>query len=289
MKKDELLAPGHTTCAGCGPAIAARMMLRAAGPDVIICEATGCMEVTTTKYPESSWKVPWIHVLFENAPAVASGVREALNAKGDTKTKVIAFGGDGGMIDIGFGALSGLLERGHEVLTIIYDNEAYMNTGIQRSGGTPWHASTTTTPAGKLSKGKPQQKKDIVSIAVGHHIPYAATASIAFPFDLEKKIRKALSIKGPTLIHVHAPCPLGWYFDTEKTIQVARLAVDTRMWPVYEVENGKKTVTQQPKGTPVAEYLKLQKRFRHLTEDDIKEYQRFIDESWKNNFTLQQI
>ncbi|MFH1431755.1 MAG: pyruvate synthase subunit PorB [archaeon] len=284
MKKDDLLAPGHRTCAGCGPAIATRMMLRATGPNIVICHATGCMEVTTTQYPTTSWKVPWIHVLFENACSVASGVKEALIAQGKEDVHVIAFGGDGGMADIGFRAMSGLMERGHDVLIVIYDNEAYMNTGIQRSGSTPWCASTTTTPSGKISKGKEQWKKDMVAIAVAHHIPYAATASIAFPFDLEKKIKKALSIKGPKFIQIHAPCPVGWYFESEKTIEIAKLAVDSKMWPLYEVEDGKKTVTYKPKGTPVADYLNPQKRFRHLTVDDIKEYQKRVDDYWQKNF-----
>ncbi|MFH1127617.1 MAG: pyruvate synthase subunit PorB [archaeon] len=284
MKKDDLLAPGHRTCAGCGPAIATRMMLRATGPNIVICHATGCMEVTTTQYPTTSWKVPWIHVLFENACSVASGVKEALIAQGKEDVHVIAFGGDGGMADIGFRAMSGLMERGHDVLIVIYDNEAYMNTGIQRSGSTPWCASTTTTPSGKISKGKEQWKKDMVAIAVAHHIPYAATASIAFPFDLEKKIKKALSIKGPKFIQIHAPCPVGWYFESEKTIEIAKLAVDSKMWPLYEVEDGKKTVTYKPKGTPVADYLNPQKRFRHLTVDDIKEYQKRVDDHWQKNF-----
>ena len=284
MKKDDLIAPGHRTCAGCGPAIATRMMLRATGPNVVLCQSTGCMEVTTTQYPTTSWKVPWIHVLFENACSVAAGVREALNHQGKEDVKVIAFGGDGGMADIGFRAMSGLFERGHDVLVVIYDNEAYMNTGIQRSASTPWHAATTTTPAGRLSKGKEQWKKDMVAIAVAHHVPYAATASIAFPFDLEKKIKKALEIKGPKFLHIHTPCPVGWYYASEKTVEVAKLAVDSKMWALYEVENGVKKLTYKPKGTPVSDYMKLQKRFRHLSEDDIKEYQKRVDENFDKKF-----
>ena len=284
MKKDDLIAPGHRTCAGCGPAIATRMMLRATGKNVVLCHATGCMEVTTSQYPTTAWKVPWIHVLFENASSVASGVREALDAQGKEDVHVIAFGGDGGMADIGFRAMSGLFERGHNILVIIYDNEAYMNTGIQRSGSTPWMASTTTTPAGKVSKGKEQWKKDMIAIAVAHHVPYAATASIAFPFDLEKKIKKALTIKGPKFIQIHAPCPVGWYYASEKTVEVAKLAVDSKMWALYEVENGVKKLTYKPKNTPIADYMKLQKRFRHLNEEDIKEYQKRIDANFEKMF-----
>lgn len=284
MKKDELLAPGHRTCAGCGPAIAIRLLLRAAGKNTVICNATGCIEVTTSQYPTTSWKIPWIHVLFENAASVASGVREALDMQGKEDVNVIALGGDGGMMDIGFRAISGLWERGHNVLVITYDNEAYANTGVQRSGGTPWLASTTTTPAGPASKGKDQWKKDMPAIAAAHHIPYVATASIAQPFDLEKKVKKALSIKGPKYIHIHCPCTIGWRYDESKTIEIAKLAIDTKMWALYEIENHKKTLTYKPKGTPVKEYLKAQARFRHLTDEDIEEYQKRIDEVWARDF-----
>ena len=286
MYKDDLLAPGHRTCAGCGAAIAARQMLKALGKNVVICNATGCLEVTTTQYPLTSWKVPWIHVTFENAASVASGVREALDAQGKEDVTVVAIGGDGGMIDIGFRAFSGALERGHNILVICYDNEAYMNTGVQRSGATPWRASTSTTPAGKVSKGKEQWKKDVPTIAAAHHIPYVATASIGYPKDLEKKIKKALSIKGPKYIHIHSPCPVGWNYDSSKTIEIAKEAVESKMWALFEIEDGKKTLTHTPKGIPVSKYFKSQKRFRHLTDSDIKEYQKRIDESFKKEFSI---
>ncbi len=284
-RESELLAPGHRTCAGCGPAIAVRQLLRATGPNTVVCNATGCIEVTTSQYPETSWRIPWIHVTFENAAAVASGVKEALNRMGKSDVNVIALGGDGGMVDIGFGAVSGALERGHDILVVCYDNEAYMNTGVQRSGATPYHASTTTTPAGKKSKGKRQWKKDMVAIAVAHGVPYAATASIAYPGDFQEKVEKALSIRGPKYIHVHAPCPVGWKFDSSETVNIAKLAVETGMWPLYEVENGEKRLTIKPRERkPVAEYLRLQGRFRHLTDEDIQEYQRLVDEHWKREF-----
>ena len=286
MYKDDLLAPGHRTCAGCGAAIAARQMLKALGKNVVICNATGCLEVTTTQYPLTSWKVPWIHVTFENAASVASGVREALDAQGKEDVTVVAIGGDGGMIDIGFRAFSGALERGHNILVICYDNEAYMNTGVQRSGATPWQASTSTTPAGKVSKGKEQWKKDVPTIAAAHHIPYVATASIGYPKDMEKKIKKALSIKGPKYIHIHSPCPVGWNYDSRKTIEIAKDAVESKMWALFEIVDGKKTLTHTPKGIPVSKYLKSQKRFRHLTDSDMKEYQRRIDESFKKEFGI---
>lgn len=284
--KDDLLAPGHTTCAGCGAAIAARQILNALGKNVVICNATGCLEVTTTKYPLTSWKVPWIHVTFENAASVACGVREALDAQGKEDVTVVAIGGDGGMIDIGFRAFSGALERGHNILVICYDNEAYMNTGIQRSGATPWRASTSTTPAGKVSKGKEQWKKDVPTIAAAHHIPYVATASIGYPQDLERKIKKAISIKGPKYIHIQSPCPVGWNYDLKKTIEIAKDAVESRMWALFEIENGKKTLTHTPKGIPVSKYMKAQKRFRHLTDSEIEEYQKRIDDSFKEEFNV---
>ncbi|MCD6522347.1 MAG: pyruvate synthase subunit beta [Candidatus Diapherotrites archaeon] len=267
---NELLAPGHRTCAGCGAAIAIRQMLRAAGKNTVVCEATGCMEVTSTPYPETSWRVPWIHVTFENAAAVASGVREALNRLGKEDVNVIALAGDGGTADIGFQCLSGMLERGHNVLYVMYDNEAYMNTGVQRSSSTPWGASTTTSPAGKVSHGKDEWKKNVAMIAAAHGVPYVATASIGYPEDFQNKIKKALSIKGAKFIQVHCPCPIGWGFDTSDTIKYAKLAVETGLWALYEVENGKLRITYKPSEfKPVAEYLKGQKRFRHLKDDEI--------------------
>ncbi len=286
VPKEELLAQGHRMCQGCGAALAMRYVLKAAGPNVIIAMATGCVEVSTTPYPYTSWRVPWIHVAFENAAAVASGIEAAIKAlkrKGrtpkDKEVHVIAIGGDGGTFDIGLQALSGMLERGHNVLYVVYDNEAYMNTGIQRSGATPWGAWTTTTPAGRKWKGEWRVKKDIVSIALAHGIPYAATANIAYPLDLMNKVRKALSIEGPKLIHIFAPCPTGWRFDPSLTVDIAKLAVECGVWVNYEVENGVfRVTTPVPKRKPVKEYLALQGRFRHLTEDDVKYVQRIVDD-----------
>ena len=280
--KGDLFAPGHRACAGCGPAIAMRHILRASGPDVIIAQATGCMEVTTTPYPETAWGVPWIHVTFENAASVGSGIAEALKMQGRESTKVIAIGGDGGSADIGFGALSGMLERGHDVLYITYDNESYANTGVQRSGLTPMYASTTTTPAGSKVPGKTQRKKDLPMIAAAHHIPYVATASIAFIEDFEAKIRKALSIKGPKYIQVLAPCVPGWGIPENKTIYYARKAVETGMWVLYEIENGKLKINYKPqKLAPVKEYLDGQRRFKHLTPELIEKIQEFVKEEYE--------
>ena len=272
-----LFAPGHRTCSGCGAAIAIRNILDVTGKNVVIATATGCLEVTTTPYPETSWEVPWIHCLFENAAAVASGIEAALKKKGKRDTKVIALGGDGGMVDIGLQCTSGALERGHKITVICYDNEAYMNTGIQRSGATPYGASTTTSPPGKVSIGNQTFKKDVAGIAAAHHIPYVATASISYVNDLREKVKKALE-KQPSYLHLHVPCPIGWGFDSSKTVEIGRLAVETGAWMLYEIEDGVvKNVFKPGKIKPVAEYLKAQKRFKHLKEEDIKKIQDWID------------
>jgi len=264
MERKVLFASGHTACAGCGQAIAARLVVETAGPNTIIANATGCLEVFSTKYPESSWGVPWIHSLFENAGAVASGIERALKYKGREDIQVIAQAGDGGTADIGLQALSGMWERGHNILSICYDNEAYMNTGIQRSGLTPFDSDTTTTPSGKEFFGNPTHKKPVPEIALAHGIPYVATASVGFPQDLQRKVKKALSIKGPKYIQIHVPCPLGWRHEPHLTYKVARLAVETGLYPLIEYENGVLTNVRKIPGLAVEEYLKLQARFRHL-------------------------
>ncbi|MGQ9788118.1 MAG: pyruvate synthase subunit PorB [Candidatus Hadarchaeaceae archaeon] len=275
----ELLAPGHRACAGCACVLSLRHALKALGKNVIISEATGCMEVTTTPYPETAWRVPWIHAAFENAAAVASGVSRALKVLGKNQVKSVAIAGDGGTADIGFQALSGAVERWEDILYICYDNEAYMNTGIQRSGATPFGAWTTTTPVGKVRMGEDRPKKDMPAIMIAHGSPYVATASAAYPLDFEKKVKKAASISGPTYVHVHAPCVPGWRIESNKSIEVARLAVLTGAWILYECEAGKINVTFKPaKRRPVADYLKMQGRFRHLGEEEIAEIQRIVDE-----------
>jgi len=262
------LEAGHRACQGCGEALAARMVLEAAGPDVMLANATGCLEVFTTAYPQTAWRVPWLHSLFENAAAVASGMEAALKAQG-RPTKVLAFAGDGGTFDIGFQALSGMLERNHNVLYVCYDNEAYMNTGVQRSGSTPHAAVTTTSPAGAKRMGKRHMKKDLISIVAAHHLPYAATASVAFPRDVRHKVRHALETEGATFLQIHSPCPLGWGHHGEETIRVARLAVDTGLVPIIEIERGHVTsVLPIREKRPVIEYLEAQNRFRHLLSDD---------------------
>ena len=261
-----LFYPGHTAFAGCGQAIGARLVIEAAGKNTIISNATGCLEVFSTRYPETAWGVPWIHSLFENTSAVASGIEAALRYLGKKKeVNVIAQGGDGATADIGLQSLSGMLERGHDILYVCYDNEAYMNTGVQRSGLTPVYSHTTTSPYGKISKGNIRPKKDMVGIALAHGIPYVATASVGFPRDVEKKVKKALSIEGPKYIQIFVPCPLGWRHEPMLTYKMAVLAVETGLYPLVEYEDGKLTQVKKIRGCkPVEEYLKLQGRYRHL-------------------------
>jgi len=276
-----LFTSGHTACAGCGQAIAARLVIDAAGPETIVCNNTGCLEVFSTKYPESAWEVPWIHSLFENAAAVASGVESALKYQGIKEgINVICQAGDGGTADIGLQALSGMWERGHDILSICYDNEAYMNTGIQRSGLTPFGTNTTTSPPGAVSFGNIKFKKPMPEIAMAHGIPYVATASVAYPLDIQKKVKKALSIKGPKYLQIHVPCPLGWRHEPHETVPVSKLAIDTGLYPIIEYENGKLAAVRKiAKVVPVEEYLKIQGRFKHLlnSPDQLKLIQEIAD------------
>ena len=277
--KDHLFVSGHTACSGCGQAIAARLVVDSLGKDTIVCNATGCLEVFSTKCPQSSWCIPWIHSLFENAAAVASGIEAALKYLGKKNIKVCAFAGDGGTSDIGLQALSGMLERGHDVLFCCFDNEAYMNTGIQRSGLTPYEASTTTSPAGKIWQGNWRPKKPVVEICAAHFIPYAASASVGFPQDLQRKIKKAASISGPKYIQIHCPCPLGWGFDSSLTLEIAKNAVLSGLYPLVEYEYGKLTKVFKISKKPVTEYIKPQRRFRHLLKDEkaLEELQKVAD------------
>ena len=281
MENDSLFKSGHTACAGCGQAIACRLVIDAAGSNTIVANNTGCLEVFSTRYPETAWNVPWIHSLFENAAAVASGIEAALIYLGKKDgINVIAQAGDGGTADIGLQALSGMWERGADVLSICYDNEAYENTGIQRSGLTPYGANTTTSPPGAKSIGNMRFKKPIPEIANAHGIPYVATASAGFPQDLQRKVKKTVSIKGPKYIQIHVPCPLGWGHESNLTYQIAKLAVETGLYPLIEYENGKLLAVRkisQPK--PVEEYLKTQARFKHLLNnpEQIRQIQEIAD------------
>jgi pyruvate ferredoxin oxidoreductase beta subunit len=285
---EEYLNSGHRACQGCAEVLAVRHVLKAIGPDMIMAMATGCMEIISTPYPLTSWNVPWIHVAFENAAAVASGVESGLKAlrrKGrvpDKDITIVAMGGDGATADIGFQALSGMMERGHKVIYVCVDNEAYMNTGIQRSSSTPFGASTTTSPAGKIHPaGQMTWKKDMTAIAAAHGIPYTATACPSFFNDLSKKILKAKEVNGPSYIHILSVCPTGWRIPPNKAIEYGQLAVDTGVFPLYEVENGVWKVNRKPKELkPVTEYFKGQGRFRHLDEKLVSVIQGKINERW---------
>ena len=282
VTRRESFAPGHRACSGCGEALAMRLACKALDRNVIIVNATGCMEIIATQLPYTSWEVPWIHTLFENTAAVASGVeagRKALMRKGTVlpKAKIVAFGGDGGTADIGLQALSGAFERGHDFLYVCLDNEAYMNTGIQRSSATPFGASTTTQPAGKVSKGQATWKKNMPAIAAAHDIPYVATASPSYPFDLMDKVKKAVEIEGPTYIHILSVCPTGWRTPSDLSVRLGRLAVETGVFPLYEVEKGKYTLNfDPPRLRPVEDYIKPQGRFRHLTPELIDKIQQRV-------------
>jgi pyruvate ferredoxin oxidoreductase beta subunit len=288
VTRRENFAPGHRACIGCGEALAVRLACKALGQSVIIANATGCMEIVSSPLPYTSWRVPWIHTLFENTAAVASGIEAGLKMlmkKGriaQKEIKVVAMAGDGGTSDIGLQALSGAMERGHDFLYLCFDNEAYMNTGIQRSSSTPYGASTTTSPAGKVSIGQVTWKKDMPAIAAAHDIPYVATACSSYPFDLMAKVAKGAAIQGPAYVQILSPCPTGWRFATDLTIRIGRLAVETGMFPLYEVENGAYKLTfDSPKLRPVADYMKLQGRFRHLPPDIVEEIQTKVIEKYE--------
>ena len=282
MPRKEFFASGHRSCQGCGEALAVRWVCKAIGEDAIIAHATGCMEIVSSGMPQTAWMNPWIHVAFENTSAVASGIEAALKVlsrKGKLRGKmpaVVAMGGDGGTSDIGLQSLSGAMERGHNFTYICWDNEAYMNTGIQRSSSTPYGAMTTTSPPGKLSIGQSTQKKNMVAIAVAHAIPYVATANPSYLFDLYFKVRKAIETPGPAYIHVLSVCPTGWRSATDLSVRMGRLAVETGVFPLYEVENGRyRQTVEVPKLRPVIDYLKPQGRFRHLRGKELDYIQRY--------------
>jgi pyruvate ferredoxin oxidoreductase beta subunit len=267
---EELFVSGHRACHGCGMALAVRHVLKATGKNVIVVTPTGCLETFTSPYGYSPWRVPWIHHLFENAPSIASGVAAALKAQKRDSVRVLVIGGDGGTFDIGFGALSGMLERGDDVLYICVDNGAYMNTGGQRSGATPMYAATTTDPAGSVSPGKLQRKKDLPAIVAAHGVPYVATASVAYLKDLRKKVGRAMEYHGPRYIQIDTPCPTVWGFPSDRTLEVGRMGVQSGLIPLFEMEDGTiTTVRKIKKKIPVEAYLKAQKRFSHLLPVDL--------------------
>ena len=288
VDKEEYFSFGHRACQGCGEALAIRLMCKALGKDTVIANATGCMEVVSSFYPTTAWKLPWIHVAFPNAASVGSGVEaglKVLRRKGriaDRDVKTVSIGGDGATVDIGLQALSGAMERGHDLLYVCFDNEAYMNTGIQRSGATPFGASTTTDPAGLASFGKKAWKKNVAEIMVAHNVPYVATACHSYPLDFMNKVKKAVKVKGPSYIHCLSVCPTGWRLPPEQCIKAGRMAVQTGVFPLYEVEDGKYRMTIETRELrPVEEYLKLQGQFRHLAEDEKKVIQERVNQEYK--------
>ena len=302
--KPSRLTSGHRMCAGCGAPPIARMVLRALKPEdhAVICNATGCMEVSTFIYPYTAWTDSFIHTAFECAAATESGVEAAyksMKRQGklpqDKHTKFITFGGDGGTYDIGIQSMSGAFERGHDMVYVCYDNGAYMNTGIQRSSATPKFADTTTSPAGSVIPGKMQSRKDLTEIMVSHHIPYAAQTLAVNNFkDLYEKAEKAIYTEGPAFLNVLSPCPRGWGYPTEDLMLINKLAMETCYWPLYEVVNGKYTINYKPKEKkPIEEFLRPQKRFRHMFEPGnewmIEEFQKEVDSRWQALLDLEEI
>jgi len=280
LPEDEYYLPGNVLCAGCGESLAMRLALKVLGRNTIVVTVPGC---ASAGLMTGACAVPLLVGPFAGGGALASGVEAALAAKGRLEgVNVVAFIGDGGTADIGFQSLSSMVERGHDVLYICLDNEAYMNTGGQRSGTTPLHAATTTTPVGVAMRGKPQHRKNLPLIMADHGAPYVATASIGYPLDYVEKVIKASRIRGPKYIHVLCPCPVGWGFRESETVKIARMAVDSRAWPLYEVERGVLRVTYEPRRPiPLVEYLRRQRRFSHLTDDEIRELERLVDEEWR--------
>ena len=292
--REDRLAGGHRLCAGCGASIAVRQVLLAAGEDPVVAGcATGCLEVSTTIYPYSSWKTGFIHNAFENSSATISGVEAAFKGlkragkiPADKRIKFVAFGGDGGTYDIGLQALSGAMERGHDMVYVCYDNGAYMNTGIQRSSATPRGAWATTAEVGPAQAGKIQRRKDLTGIMAAHNIPYAAQASVSHWKDLTNKAEKAFAVEGPAFLNIFAPCPRGWRTPSAQTIEIAKLAVQTGFWPLYEVEDGvwRQTVKVINR-KPVEEFLKPQGRFKHLFKPEnaalLAEIQADVDRVWE--------
>ena len=282
MNSYKKISPGHNACAGCGQLVAVQAVMRGLNENTIIANATGCLEVTTTAYPQSAWGLPWIHSLFENASAVASGVLAALKQKKDSQTKVVVQAGDGGTYDIGLGLISGMWERGENILYICYDTEAYSNTGIQASGATPYGADTTTSPSGITSIGSSQRKKDMMGIAISHGVKYVAQSTAGFPDDITNKVKKALATEGPSYIQILSPCIPGWKIGNDESVKMGKLAVQTGLYPLLEYTDGKlsaSSITSNFQAKPVEEYLKNQGRFKHLKETEIKNIQELANKN----------
>ncbi|MEM0134031.1 MAG: 3-methyl-2-oxobutanoate dehydrogenase subunit beta [Thermoplasmatales archaeon] len=280
VPKEEYMLQGHTACAGCGATLSMRYVLKGVGPKSVVTVPASCWAVIPGEFPATALKVPMLYTTFASAGASISGLREGLDAQGKEDHTVVAFAGDGGTADIGLQGLSAAMERGHDVLYIMYDNEAYMNTGIQRSGSTPYGAWTTTTPVGSKRDFKKENKKIVADLMMAQNVPYVATATIGYPEDLVRKVTTAKSIKGPKFIQILSPCPPGWYYNSSDTIKVSKLAVESKIFPLYEFRNGQFKLYKPAKTVPVSEYLSLQGRFGHLKEDDIKEIEKGVEERW---------
>ncbi len=281
IPRDEYMQQGHTACAGCGATLSMRFVLKGTGPKTAVATPACCWSVIPGEYPYTALSVPFLYTPFASAGAAISGLREGLDSQGKEDYNVLAFAGDGGTADIGLQGLSAAMERGHNVLYIMYDNEAYMNTGIQRSGSTPLGAWTTTTPVGSKRHYKRENKKFVADLMIAQNVPYVATATIAYPEDLERKIAVAKSIKGPKFIQILSPCPPGWYYNSADTIKISRLAVESRVFPLFESRNGKFALFKPSKNVPIKDYLSLQGRFGHLRDEEIREIEEAVEERWK--------
>lgn len=280
IPKQELMEPGNTACHGCGATLSMRYVLKALGKNTVVSVPASCWAVIPGAMPNRTLDVPMVYTPFAATGASISGLREALDLQGKNDYNVVGFAGDGGTADIGLQSLSGAMERGHNVFYIMYDNEGYMNTGVQRSGSTPYGAVTTTTPLGKERNFKHQQKKIVADLMIAQKVPYVATATVAYPEDLIRKVENARKTTGPKFIQILAPCPTGWYFSPEKTIEISRMAIQTHMFPLYESQDGKFRLNKPQKPLEVRRYLEMQNRFTHLTDDEIKAIQEHIDERW---------
>jgi len=279
-RQDEYVMRGNSACAGCGAVLILKLVAEAIGPNQILVIPACCMGAVAGRFPSAAFNVPVLRTAFATAASFLSGLEESIRAKGQEIT-LVGFAGDGATVDIGLAALSGAVERGHDFVYVCYDNEGYMNTGFQRSGSTPPGAWTSTTPGGKLEHYKREQRKDIAKIMAAHDIPYLATASPAFPTDLAKKVRRAAEVKGPAFLHIMSPCPLGWGFPSSQTVKIARSAVETGLWKLYELDHGRLQLTHHPKQRrPVEEFFSAQSRFKHWTESSYQSRQKAVDKEW---------
>ncbi len=287
IPEQELMDPGHTACHGCGATLAMRYVLKALGKETVVSVPASCWAVIPGALPYRSLEVPMVYTPFAATGASITGLRESLDLQGKENYNVVGFAGDGGTADIGLQSLSGAMERGHNIFYIMYDNEAYMNTGVQRSGSTPFGAVTTTTPIGTRRNFKSQDKKVVADLMIAQGVPYVATATVAYPEDLIRKVKKAREIKGPKFIQIFTPCPTGWYFPPEETVEISRLAVRSLVFPLYECINGVVKLSKPAEKVSVRDYIKDQKRFRHLNEEEIQKIERHVKERWEHLLELE--